>query len=108
MASPIHFVAAELGVSLVTASMRSLKMPDVVDRELSCRPTLLHLALASRRGDTSPVLGNFIARATACGRPPQTHPGGRFVRRDAEGNFVGSTVEGWLEPSFVARIMAAH
>ena len=65
MASLIHFVAAELGVSLVPASMRSLKVPGVVYRELSGRPTLLRLALASRRGDTSPVLRNFIARATA-------------------------------------------
>jgi hypothetical protein len=29
-----------------------------------------------------------------------------FVRRDGDGNFIGSTVEGWLEPSFVAQIMA--
>jgi DNA-binding transcriptional LysR family regulator len=65
MASLIHFVAAELGVALVPASMRSLKVPGVVYRELSGRPTLLRLALASRRGDTSPVLRNFIARATA-------------------------------------------
>jgi DNA-binding transcriptional LysR family regulator len=65
MASLIHFVAAELGVSLVPASMRSLKVPGVVYRELSGRPTLLRLALASRRGDTSPALRNFIARATA-------------------------------------------
>jgi hypothetical protein len=31
-----------------------------------------------------------------------------FVRRDGDGNFVGSTAEGWLEPAFVARIMAAR
>ena len=31
-----------------------------------------------------------------------------FVRRDADGNFVGSTAEGRLEPSFVARIMASR
>jgi DNA-binding transcriptional LysR family regulator len=65
MASLIHFVAAELGVSLVPASMRALKVPGVVYRELTGRATLLRLALASRRGDTSPVLRNFIARATA-------------------------------------------
>jgi DNA-binding transcriptional LysR family regulator len=65
MASLIHFVAAELGVSLVPASMQSLKVPGVVYRELAGRPTVLRLALASRRGDTSPVLRNFIARATA-------------------------------------------
>jgi DNA-binding transcriptional LysR family regulator len=65
MASLIHFVAAELGVSLVPASMRSLKVPGVVYRELAGRPTLLRLALATRRGDTSPVLRNFAARAIA-------------------------------------------
>jgi hypothetical protein len=31
-----------------------------------------------------------------------------FVRRDGDGNFVGSTADGWLEPSFVARLMAAR
>jgi DNA-binding transcriptional LysR family regulator len=65
MASLIHFVGAELGVSLVPASMQSLKVPGVVYRKLAGRPTLLRLALATRRGDTSPVLRNFIARATA-------------------------------------------
>jgi DNA-binding transcriptional LysR family regulator len=65
MASLIHFVAAELGVSLVPASMQSLKVPGVVYRELAGRPTVLRLALASRRGDTSPILRSFIARAVA-------------------------------------------
>jgi hypothetical protein len=58
-------VAAELGVSLVPTSMRALKVSGVVYRGLAGRATLLRLALASRRGDTSPVLHNFIARATA-------------------------------------------
>jgi len=45
--------------------MQALKVPGVVYRELTGRATLLRLALASRRGDTSPVLRNFITRATA-------------------------------------------
>jgi hypothetical protein len=40
-------------------------VPGVVYREPASRAPVLRLALASRRGDTSPVLRNFIARATA-------------------------------------------
>jgi hypothetical protein len=29
-----------------------------------------------------------------------------FVRRGDEGQWIGNTVEGWIEPTLVARIMA--
>jgi len=63
--SVINFVAAELGVSLVPASMRAVKVPGVVYREVSGAAPVARLALATRRGDTSPVLRNFVARAVA-------------------------------------------
>jgi DNA-binding transcriptional LysR family regulator len=63
--SVINFVAAELGVSLVPASMRAVKVPGVVYRDVSGAAPVARLALASRRGDTSPILRNFIARAVA-------------------------------------------
>jgi DNA-binding transcriptional LysR family regulator len=63
--SVINFVAAELGVSLVPASMRAVKVPGVVYREVSGAAPVARLSLATRRGDTSPVLRNFVARAVA-------------------------------------------
>jgi len=63
--SVINFVAAELGVSLVPASMRAVKVPGVVYREVSGAAPVARLSLATRRGDTSPVLRNFVAQAIA-------------------------------------------
>jgi DNA-binding transcriptional LysR family regulator len=63
--SVINFVAAELGVSLVPASMQAVKVPGVVYRAVSGAAPVARLSLATRRGDTSPILRNFVARAVA-------------------------------------------
>lgn len=60
MASIIHFVAAELGVALVPASMRELQVKGVTFRELYDTGAAVVLELGWRRGDPSPFLKNFI------------------------------------------------
>jgi DNA-binding transcriptional LysR family regulator len=63
IASVINLVAAELGVSLVPASMRQLQVTGVVYREVQGKVPMAPLALAYRRGETSTIVRNFIARA---------------------------------------------
>lgn len=60
MASIIHFVAAELGVALVPASMREIQARGVVFRELHDIAATVQLSLGWRRGDRSPFIRNFI------------------------------------------------
>lgn len=60
MASIIHFVAAELGIALVPASMREIQAKGVLFRELHDTAASVQLSLAWRRGDRSPFLKNFI------------------------------------------------
>lgn len=60
MASIIHFVAAELGVALVPASMREVQPKGVTFRELRDTGAAVALQLGWRRGDPSPFLKNFI------------------------------------------------
>ena len=66
LVSVITLVAADLGVSIVPASMSQLQIPGVAYRAIAGEavPTAL-LALAHRRGETSPIVRNFIARALA-------------------------------------------
>jgi DNA-binding transcriptional LysR family regulator len=66
LVSVITLVAADLGVSIVPASMSQLQIPGVVYRPIAGEavPTA-PLALAHRRGETSPLVRNFIARALA-------------------------------------------
>lgn len=64
MASVLALVAAELGVSIVPASMRQLAMQGVVYRAVVGRPPTALLAIAHRRGGMSATLRNFIARTT--------------------------------------------
>ena len=66
LASVITLVAADLGVSVVPASMRQLQIAGVAYRAIAgeAAPTA-RLALAHRRGETSPIVRNFIARAIA-------------------------------------------
>jgi len=63
IASIINFVAAELGVSIVPASMAQLQVSGVAYRPIAGQAPTARVALAHRRGETSVVVRNFIARA---------------------------------------------
>jgi DNA-binding transcriptional LysR family regulator len=63
MASVINLVAAELGVSIVPASISQLRVRGVAYREIAGQAPTARLALAHRRGETSPIVRNFVARA---------------------------------------------
>jgi len=65
MASIITLVAAELGVSIVPASMSQLQVAGVAYRAIAGEAPITRLALAHRRGETSPIVRNFAARAVA-------------------------------------------
>jgi DNA-binding transcriptional LysR family regulator len=65
MASIVTLVAAELGVSIVPASMSQLHITGVVYRAIAGEAPKARLGLAYRRGDTSPIVRNFIAQAVA-------------------------------------------
>jgi DNA-binding transcriptional LysR family regulator len=59
----VNLVAAELGVSIVPKSMMQMRVAGVTYREVAGRLPTIWLALAHRRGETSPVVRNFIASA---------------------------------------------
>jgi DNA-binding transcriptional LysR family regulator len=61
----VNLVAAELGVSIVPASMMQVRAAGVAYRQIAGQPPTTQLALAYRRGETSPVVRNFIARASS-------------------------------------------
>jgi len=63
--SIITLVAAELGVSIVPASMMQVRVTGVAYRQIADQSPTAQLALACRRGETSPVVRNFIARAVS-------------------------------------------
>ena len=63
--SIINLVAAELGVSIVPASMMQVRVTGVAYRPIIGQAPTTQLALAYRRGETSPVVRNFIARAVS-------------------------------------------
>ena len=65
IASIVNLVAAELGVSIVPASMSQLRVSGVAYRPIAGQSPTARLALAYRRGETSPVVRNFIARAVS-------------------------------------------
>jgi DNA-binding transcriptional LysR family regulator len=65
ISSVVSLVAAELGFSLVPASMRQLHVTGVTYREVKGGAPIVHLALAFRRGETSKIVRNFIAQAVA-------------------------------------------
>jgi DNA-binding transcriptional LysR family regulator len=65
LTSIIQLVAAEMGVSLVPASMRQVQMKGVTFKELYDTTAVARLALAWRRSDASQCLKNFIATAVA-------------------------------------------
>ena len=61
----VNLVAAELGVSIVPASMMQMRVAGVAYRQIAGQSPVTRLALAYRRGETSPVVRNFIARAVS-------------------------------------------
>lgn len=61
--SVVNLVAAEMGFSMVPASMRQLQVSGVVYREVAGDAPMTSLALAYRKSETSPVLRNFVSRA---------------------------------------------
>ena len=65
ISSIVVLVAAELGVSIVPASMRQLQVTGVTYRAIAGDAPTATLALAHRRGETSPIVRNFVARAVA-------------------------------------------
>ena len=65
MSSVVTLVAAELGVSLVPASMAQLQVNGVVYRPIEGKAPVTRLTLAYRRGETSSIVRNFIAHAVA-------------------------------------------
>ncbi len=62
-ASIVQLVAAELGVSLVPASVQQMQVKGVVYKELMDVSAVAKLSLAWRRNDASPFLKNFISGA---------------------------------------------
>jgi DNA-binding transcriptional LysR family regulator len=63
--SIVNLVAAELGVSIIPESMTQVRVTGIVYRQISGRVPTARLALAYRRGETSPVVRNFITRAVS-------------------------------------------
>jgi DNA-binding transcriptional LysR family regulator len=65
IASVVNLVAAELGVSIVPASMSQLQVSGVTYRPIAGQALTARLALAYWKGETSPVVRNFITRAVS-------------------------------------------
>lgn len=63
ISSVVTLVAAELGVSVVPASMAQLQVNGVVYRPIEGKTPVTQLTLAYRRGETSILVRNFIAHA---------------------------------------------
>ena len=61
----VNLVAAGLGVSIVPASMMQVRVTGVAYRPIAGQSPTTRLALAFRRGETSPIVRNFIARAVS-------------------------------------------
>jgi DNA-binding transcriptional LysR family regulator len=61
----VNLVAAELGVSIVPASMMQVRVAGMAYRPIAGQSPTAGLALAYRRGETSPVVRNFITRAVS-------------------------------------------
>jgi hypothetical protein len=63
MGSVVNLVAAELGYSLVPASLRQVQVTGAAHLEIEGLTPVAKLALASRRGEISDIVRNFMARA---------------------------------------------
>lgn len=65
MTGILNLVAAELGVSIVPASMMQVRVTGIAYRQIARQSPTTWLALAYRRGETSPIVRNFVARAVS-------------------------------------------
>ena len=65
MTAILNLVAAGLGVSIVPASMMQVRVTGIAYRQIARQSPTTWLALAYRRGETSPVVRNFVARAVS-------------------------------------------
>ena len=65
ISSIVNLVAAELGVSIVPASMSQLHVAGVLFREIKGQTPITRLALAYRKGNTSNLVRNFVAVAVS-------------------------------------------
>jgi DNA-binding transcriptional LysR family regulator len=65
IASVVNLVAAEMGVSIIPASMSQLQVSGVTYRPILRPSPMAALSLAYRRGETSPMVRNFVARAVS-------------------------------------------
>ncbi|TPK38286.1 hypothetical protein FJ492_23990 [Mesorhizobium sp. B2-5-4] len=63
--SVVVLVAAELGVSIVPASMSRLQVAGIAYRPIAADAPIDAVALVHRRQETSPVVRNFVARTLA-------------------------------------------
>ncbi len=63
LSSIVNLVAADLGVSIVPASIGQLRIAGIVFRAISGQTPPASLALAHRKGSTSTLVRNFIAVA---------------------------------------------
>lgn len=74
-ATLVSFVAAGLGVALVPASVRHLRVTGAVTRPLAGTTSIVELAVAWRAEECSPTLDRFLAVAQAFGRDLPITPG---------------------------------
>lgn len=65
IATSVTLVACGLGVALVPASVRQLQIAGAVYRPIAGKAPVARLALVYRRGETSPIVRNFVACAAA-------------------------------------------
>lgn len=65
----VSFVAADLGVALVPASVQHLRITGAVYRPLADAAPMVELAVATRRGDASPAVRRVVALAQELLRP---------------------------------------
>ena len=72
ISSIVNLVAAELGVSIVPASMSRIHVDGAVFREIKGQAPIARLALAHRKGETSMFIRNFMA--TALGSVERSSP----------------------------------
>jgi DNA-binding transcriptional LysR family regulator len=74
LVSVVNLVAAGLGYSLVPASLRQVRVIGVAYREIKALTVVAPLALASRRGETSEIVRNFLVRARQSARDQRSGP----------------------------------
>jgi DNA-binding transcriptional LysR family regulator len=67
LSAVVTLVAAELGVSVVPASMCQVQVTGVVYREIEGEAVIARLVLGWRRGETSILVRNFVAKAGRVG-----------------------------------------